>query len=149
MSINAASFHSAAQNEKTAAAQRAADARKKLLKGASEIEGASTPEESLLIGQWMDSRHSQVLSEDEDHTATEVARLGFFQGLGLAVEVRHEQGVFVLEAVQNLQNGRAVVVKTVVAPPLQIADLHGHLRQLESVGIDFNGLQLRHARLAA
>ncbi|MFY9855532.1 MAG: hypothetical protein WAK26_16805 [Terracidiphilus sp.] len=71
MSINAASFHSAAQNEKTAAAQRAADARKKLLKGASEIEGASTPEESLLIGQWMDSRHSQVLSEDEDHTATE------------------------------------------------------------------------------
>jgi hypothetical protein len=69
MSINAANFYSAAQNEKTAAAQRAADVRKKLLKGASEIEGASTPEESLLIGQWMDSRHSQVQSEDEYHTS--------------------------------------------------------------------------------
>jgi len=43
MSTNAASFYSAAQNEKTAAAQRAADVRKKLHKGASEIEGASTP----------------------------------------------------------------------------------------------------------
>jgi hypothetical protein len=69
MSINAANFYSAAQNEKTAAAQRAADVRKKLLKGAAEIEGASTPEESLLIGQWMDSRHSQVQSEDEYHTS--------------------------------------------------------------------------------
>jgi hypothetical protein len=69
MSINAANFYSAAQNEKTAAAQRAADVRKKLLKGAAEIEGASTPEESLLIGQWMDSRHSQVQSEDQYHTS--------------------------------------------------------------------------------
>jgi len=43
MSINAASFYSAAQNEKAAAAQRAADVRKKLLKGAAEIEGAATP----------------------------------------------------------------------------------------------------------
>jgi hypothetical protein len=69
MSINAANFYSAAQNEKTAAAQRAADVRKKQLKGAAEIEGASTPEESLLIGQWMDSRHSQVQSEDQYHTS--------------------------------------------------------------------------------
>lgn len=68
MSINAANFYSAGQNEKAAAAQRATDVRKKLLKGASEIEGASTPEESLLIGQWMDSRHSQVQSQDEYHT---------------------------------------------------------------------------------
>jgi hypothetical protein len=71
MSINAASFYSAAQNEKTAAAQRAADVRKKLLKGASEIQDASTPEEALLIGQWMDSRHSQVQSQDEYHTTEE------------------------------------------------------------------------------
>jgi len=67
MSINAANFYSAAQNEKTAAAQRAADLRKKLLKSASEIEGAAPPEESLLIGQWMDSRHSQVQTEDQYH----------------------------------------------------------------------------------
>jgi hypothetical protein len=69
MAVNAANFYSVAQNEKTAAAQRAADVRKKLLKGASESEGAATPEESLLIGQWMDSRHSQVQSEDQYHTA--------------------------------------------------------------------------------
>jgi hypothetical protein len=71
MSINAASFYGAAQNEKAASARRAADVRKKLLRGASEIEGAATPEETLLIGQWMDSRHSQVQSQDEYHTAAE------------------------------------------------------------------------------
>jgi hypothetical protein len=65
ISINAASFYSAAQNEKAAAAKRAADVRKRLLKGASEIDGAATPEATLLIGQWMDSRHSQVESEDQ------------------------------------------------------------------------------------
>src|ERR1039458_554695 len=75
------------------------------------------------------------------------ARLGFFQRPGLAVEVRHKQGVFVLEAIQHLQDRRAVIVKAVVTPPLQIADLHGHLRQLEGVGIDFYGLQLRHRYL--
>ena len=71
MSINAADFYSAGEYEKAAAAQRAANVRKKLLKGASEIEGAATPEESLLISQWLDSRHSQVQSEDEYHTAAE------------------------------------------------------------------------------
>ena len=61
--------------------------------------------------------------------------------------MRHQQGVLVLEAVEILQDGRAVVVKAVVAPPLQIADLHGDLRQLEGVGIDFDGLELLHAHL--
>jgi hypothetical protein len=69
IALNAANLYSAGQNEKTAAAQRAADVRKKLLKGAAETEGASTPEESLLIGQWMDSRHSQVQSEDQYRTS--------------------------------------------------------------------------------
>jgi hypothetical protein len=64
MAVNAANFYSAIQEER-AAAQRAAGVRRKLLRNASEIEGAATPEESLLIGQWMDSRHSQVESEDE------------------------------------------------------------------------------------
>src|ERR1700677_2198701 len=59
----------------------------------------------------------------------------------------HEQRVFVLKSIQYLQNRRAIVVKTVVAPPLQIANLHGHLGQLEGVRIDFNGLQLRHGHL--
>jgi transcription elongation GreA/GreB family factor len=64
MAVNAANFYSAIQEER-AAAQRACGVLRKLLRNASEIEGAATPEESLLIGQWMDSRHSQVESEDE------------------------------------------------------------------------------------
>jgi hypothetical protein len=65
MTVNAANFYSTGQNEKTAAARRAANLRKKLLKAAAETEGASTPEETLLISQWVDSRHSQVQSEDQ------------------------------------------------------------------------------------
>ena len=75
------------------------------------------------------------------------ARLRFLQRPGLAVEVRHEQGILVLEAVEVLEHGRAVVVKTIVPPPLQETDLHGDLRQLEGVGIDFNGAELLHAHL--
>jgi hypothetical protein len=71
MSINAADFYSAGEYEKAAAAKRAADLRKKLLKGAAAIESAATPEESLLISQWLDSRHSQVQSQDEYHTTDE------------------------------------------------------------------------------
>jgi len=48
---------SAAGNERAAAAQRAA--------------AAATPEENLLIGQWLDSRHSQVLPGDEYHSASQ------------------------------------------------------------------------------
>jgi len=69
MIVNAANFYGAAQGERAAAAQRAAEVRKRLLKSGSEIEGAATPEESLLIGQWMDSRHSQLQSEEQYHTA--------------------------------------------------------------------------------
>jgi len=65
MTINAANFYSATQEERAAAAQRAASVRKKLIKRASEMEGAATPEETLMIGQWMDSRHSQVQSEEQ------------------------------------------------------------------------------------
>jgi hypothetical protein len=65
MTVNAASFYSTTQEEK-AAAQRAAGVRKKLIKNASEIEGASSPEETLMISQWMDSRHSQVQSGEQN-----------------------------------------------------------------------------------
>ena len=61
--------------------------------------------------------------------------------------MRHEQGVLVLEAVEILQDRRAVVVKTVVAPPLQETNLHGNLREFIGVGIDFNGTELLHADL--
>jgi hypothetical protein len=69
MTVNPANFYGAAQGERAAVAQRATDVRKKLLKGASDIDSAATPEETLLIGQWMDSRHSQVQIEEQYHAS--------------------------------------------------------------------------------
>ena len=68
MIVNQTNFYGAAQGERAAVAQRATDVRKKL-KSASDIEAAATPEETLLIGQWMDSRHSQVQSGDQYHSS--------------------------------------------------------------------------------
>jgi hypothetical protein len=68
ISVNAASLYSPAQGETSAAAQRAAEVRKKLQKSAAGLEIGATPEETLLIGQWLDGRHSQVLSEDQCYT---------------------------------------------------------------------------------
>ncbi len=68
MDPNSASPYSSAAAEKAASAQRAADVRRKLMKSASDIEGVSSPEEANMIGQWMDARHSQVLTGDEYHS---------------------------------------------------------------------------------
>jgi hypothetical protein len=73
LAVSAASFHSA-QLEERAAARRAAETRKRLLKAGESAAAEATPEETLLIRQWMngsatDSRHSQVLAGDEYHTA--------------------------------------------------------------------------------
>lgn len=70
MNLNAADPYSMGAAEKAAAAQRAAVTRKKLAAGAQEIDGTPSPGEGFLVGQWMDSRHSQVLSEDEYHQST-------------------------------------------------------------------------------
>jgi predicted NBD/HSP70 family sugar kinase len=59
------SISAAAATEDAAARQRAADVRRKLMKSASNIEGISSPEEAFLVGQWMGSRHSQTMSEDQ------------------------------------------------------------------------------------
>ena len=59
---NAINPYSAAA-EKALAKQRAGAVRKKLAKSAREIEGASTPEATFMIGRWMDSRYSQGQSE--------------------------------------------------------------------------------------
>jgi hypothetical protein len=58
-------------NERAAAAQRAAEVRKRLLKTAQTTEGEATtdPDATLLASQWLDSRHSQVLPGDEYHAA--------------------------------------------------------------------------------
>jgi hypothetical protein len=67
MGVNPADFYAASQEERAANAQRAAEVRKKLLKGAAQIEGASTPEETLLISQWLDGQHSLTESAAEYH----------------------------------------------------------------------------------
>ena len=68
MNITSVNPYSAAA-EKAVAAQRAADVRKKLMKSATDIEGVSSPEEAFMVGQWMDSRHSQVQSQDQYHAS--------------------------------------------------------------------------------
>ncbi|MGB8030693.1 MAG: hypothetical protein WCF30_13650 [Terracidiphilus sp.] len=62
---------SAAGNERAAAAQGAVEVRKRLLKAAQSAAAAPTPEENLMIGQWLDSRHSQVLPGDTYHAASQ------------------------------------------------------------------------------
>jgi hypothetical protein len=65
MSVNAANLYSATQEERAAAAQRAASVRKKLIRSASDLESAASPEETLLIGHWIESRHNQAQSEEQ------------------------------------------------------------------------------------
>jgi hypothetical protein len=60
MSQAAAGLTSTSGVEGAAAAQRAADVRRKLLTGAQEVEGLPSPEASFLIGQWTASRPSQI-----------------------------------------------------------------------------------------
>jgi hypothetical protein len=68
-SVNAANFYSVGNGERTAAAQRAAQVRKKLLKSAQNVEGEASSDEARLIGQWLDARHSQAQSDAEYETA--------------------------------------------------------------------------------
>ena len=67
----------AAANERAAAAQRAAEVRKRLLKAAQGAAADASPEETLLIGQWLDSRPGQVLPGDSYHSASEGKDPGF------------------------------------------------------------------------
>jgi hypothetical protein len=59
MISNSGNPYSAAA-DKAVFAQRAAAVRKRLMKSAGEIEGASTPEEAFMTGRWMDSRQNLV-----------------------------------------------------------------------------------------
>ena len=68
----------------------------------------------------------------------------FFQRFRFAAEMRHKERVIVLEVIEILQDWFFVILKTVVAPPLQITDLYGDLRQLESVGVELDRFQLLH-----
>jgi len=66
--LNPVNAYSAAA-DKAAAAQHAAYLRRKLTRNAQNIEGAPPPAEGVMIGQWVDSRHSQVESQDQYRTS--------------------------------------------------------------------------------
>ena len=61
----------AAGNERTAAAQQAAEVRKRLLKAAQSANAGASPEETLLIGRWLDQPQREVLPADGYHPAAE------------------------------------------------------------------------------
>ncbi|MGA2216509.1 MAG: hypothetical protein ABSG51_00380 [Terracidiphilus sp.] len=63
MSFNAVNPYAAAA-DKAIAAQRAGEVRKKLLKGAAEIDGAPIPAEALLVDRWMSSGGGQTQGEN-------------------------------------------------------------------------------------
>jgi hypothetical protein len=69
--LHSINTYALANGERAAATERAAETRKRLLKSAQSIEAESDPDAILLIGQWLDSRHSQVLPGDEYHSAAE------------------------------------------------------------------------------
>ena len=67
MTIQAMGFYSAAQQERTAAARRAAEVRKKLLRASRSIEEDQRnlfPDENLLIGHWLNA-HQDPMADDE------------------------------------------------------------------------------------
>jgi hypothetical protein len=64
MNLNAAGAMSSAGAEKSGGAERAAEVRRKLAMKAQGAGDAASPEETLLIGQWTDSRHSQTQSAE-------------------------------------------------------------------------------------
>ncbi|MGA3047241.1 MAG: hypothetical protein ABSD67_11495 [Terracidiphilus sp.] len=66
MNMNSVNPYSAAA-EKAIATQRAADVRKKLVKSAAALEGASSPEGDLMISQWMNADQSQAQGEGQNH----------------------------------------------------------------------------------
>ena len=67
--IQQSDFYSIANSDRAAAARRAAQTRKRLLRAGQDGPEDLGPEETALIGQWMDTRHSQVLTGDEERPA--------------------------------------------------------------------------------
>ncbi len=68
MTIQAMGFYSAAQKERTAAARRAAEIRKKLLRASRSLESDQPslfPDENLLIRHWLNAHQNPTLADDE------------------------------------------------------------------------------------
>jgi hypothetical protein len=65
MQSNAANLYSAAAAEKAVAAQRAADVRKKLMKGGLDIDGELNPEAGFMVGRWLDGEYRQQQGQND------------------------------------------------------------------------------------
>lgn len=68
-SVQGGNFNGVANGERAAEARRAAETRKRLLRAGEDGPDDLSPEETALIGQWMDARHSQVLTGENNHAA--------------------------------------------------------------------------------
>jgi hypothetical protein len=66
----AASLRSAANDVRTIAAQRASEVRKRLLKSGQNVEVELSPEQDLMIRQWLGNRHGRSQTDDRDSTST-------------------------------------------------------------------------------
>jgi hypothetical protein len=62
--FNAGNISSSAAAQSQIARERAEEVRRKLLRSSAEVSGTATPEESFLVGQWMEQRNSLGLDED-------------------------------------------------------------------------------------
>lgn len=65
--VQSANYYGVSSGETADAARRAAETRKKLLTAGQSL--ATTPEETALVSQWLDGRHSQTLTGDAYHAA--------------------------------------------------------------------------------
>jgi hypothetical protein len=63
----AANWHSATNDARAIAAQRAAEVRKRLWKSGQNIEVELRPEQDLMVRQWLGNRHGQT--DDRDSSA--------------------------------------------------------------------------------
>jgi hypothetical protein len=70
MNVNAANSYSVANSEKAAAAQRAADVRKRLLKSAAGLDGTESAEAATLIGHWLGANPNQSEGDAEYHASS-------------------------------------------------------------------------------
>jgi hypothetical protein len=59
MNLNAVDLHATAAAEKAASTQRAAEVRKKLMRGGLEMDGELNPESSFMVGLWSEGGSQQ------------------------------------------------------------------------------------------
>ena len=70
MNVNAANLYSAGNAEKSAAAERAAAVRKRLLKAGAGVDGTESAEAATLISHWLGQNPNQPEDDAEYHASS-------------------------------------------------------------------------------